>query len=159
VKIHSETKGAITAAHPRAFQSKKRLRRYPSLSDPLSRLPHPSTGAAGGGKKMMLIPLLLSALASRGIARRCVFRGPVGGTELQQRVGEFPAEPGVPVDTAWDIGIGDYTSIWCFQRGPDRIRLVHYIQDCGEGLPYYLNELSRLRALHGWSLAEHYWPP
>jgi phage terminase large subunit len=83
----------------------------------------------------------------------------LAAAELQQRVGEFPAEPGVPVDTAWDIGIGDYTSIWCFQRGPDRIRLVHYIQDCGEGLPYYLNELSRLRALHGWSLAEHYWPP
>jgi phage terminase large subunit len=82
----------------------------------------------------------------------------LAAAELQQRVGEFPAEPGVPVDTAWDIGIGDYTSIWCFQRGPDRIRLVHYIQDCGEGLPYYLNELSRLRALHGWSLAEHTGP-
>ena len=47
---------------------------------------------------------------------------------------------------AWDIGIGDYTSIWLFQRLDQRIRLVHYIQDCGEGLPHYVNELSRLRA-------------
>ena len=82
----------------------------------------------------------------------------LAAAELQQRVGEFPAEAGVPVDTAWDIGIGDYTSIWCFQRLPDRIRLVHYVQDCGEGLPYYVTELSRLRSLHNWTLGEVYWP-
>ena len=58
----------------------------------------------------------------------------------------------MPVDTAWDIGIGDYTSIWLFQRLPDRIRLISYIQNSGEGLPHYVNELSRLRALHGWTL-------
>ena len=45
-----------------------------------------------------------------------------------------------------------------FSGSPERIRLVHYIQDCGEGLPYYVNELSRLRALHGWTLGEVYWP-
>ena len=78
--------------------------------------------------------------------------------ELQGRVGSFPAEPGVPVDTAWDIGIGDYTSIWFFQRLDQRIRLVHYVQDCGEGLPHYVTEFSRLRALHGWTLGEVYWP-
>ncbi len=82
----------------------------------------------------------------------------MAAAELQGRVGSFPAEPGVPVDTAWDIGIGDYTCIWLFQRLPDRIRLVHYVQDCGEGLPFYVNELSRLRGLHNWTLGEHYWP-
>ena len=66
--------------------------------------------------------------------------------ELQGRVGEFPAEPGVPVDTAWDFGIGDYTAIWFFQRLPDRIRLVHYLQDCGEGLPHYVSEFSDARS-------------
>ena len=34
----------------------------------------------------------------------------LAAAELQGRVGDFPAEPGVPVDTRWDIGIGDYTS-------------------------------------------------
>ena len=81
----------------------------------------------------------------------------LAAAELQGRVGAFPAEPGVPVDSAWDIGIGDYTSIWLFQRLASRIRLVH-IQDCGEGLPYYVNELSRLRAEHGWTFGEVYWP-
>ena len=89
--------------------------------------------------------LLLIPAGNAGIAS---YRVAVTPAELQGRVGEFPAETGVPVDTAWDIGIGDYTSIWCFQRLPDRIRLVHYVQDCGEGLPFYVNELSRLRALH-----------
>ncbi len=40
----------------------------------------------------------------------------LAAAELQGRIGNFPAETGVPVDTAWDIGIGDYTSIWLFQR-------------------------------------------
>ena len=54
---------------------------------------------------------------------------------------------------AWDIGIGDYTSIWFFQRIEDRVRLVHYLQDCGEGLPHYVYELSRLRACTAGRLA------
>jgi hypothetical protein len=82
----------------------------------------------------------------------------LAAAELQGRIGNFPAEPGVPVHTAWDIGIGDYTSIWFFQRLDSRIRLVHYLQNSGEGLPYYVNELSRLRAERGWTLGEHYWP-
>jgi hypothetical protein len=82
----------------------------------------------------------------------------LAAAELQGRIGHFPAEPGVPVHTAWDIGIGDYTSIWFFQRIDSRIRLVHYLQDCGEGLPHYVSELSRLRAKHGWTLGDTYWP-
>jgi hypothetical protein len=82
----------------------------------------------------------------------------LAAAELQGRVGEFPAEPGIPVDTAWDIGIGDYTSIWCFQRLDQRIRLVHFVEASGEGLPFYVNELSRLRARHDWTLGEVYWP-
>jgi hypothetical protein len=82
----------------------------------------------------------------------------LAAAELQQRIGVLPAEPGVPVETAWDIGIGDYTAIWCFQRLPDRIRLVHYVEASGEGLPFYVSELSRLRALHHWELGDTYWP-
>lgn len=78
--------------------------------------------------------------------------------ELQGRVGEFPAEQGVPVHSAWDIAIGDYTSIWLFQRLDQRIRLIYFVEASGEGLPYYVNELSRLRAAHNWTLGEVYWP-
>jgi hypothetical protein len=31
----------------------------------------------------------------------------LAAAELQGRIGEFPAVDGVPVDTSWDIGVGD----------------------------------------------------
>ena len=34
--------------------------------------------------------------------------------ELQGRVGPFKAQPEIPVHTAWDLGVGDATSIWFF---------------------------------------------
>jgi hypothetical protein len=74
--------------------------------------------------------------------------------ELQGRIGIFPAVDGVPVETAWDIGIGDYTSIWLFQRIGARFRFIGYIQNSGEGLPYYVTHLKgRKHAYSG-----HYWP-
>ena len=82
----------------------------------------------------------------------------LAAAELQGRVGEFSAEPGVPVDTSWDIGIGDYTASGAFSACPTASGLCTIVQDCGEGLPYYVTELSRLRARHDWTLGETYWP-
>jgi len=74
--------------------------------------------------------------------------------ELQGRIGQFPAVPGIPVETAWDIGIGDYTSIWLFQRVGARFRFIGYLQNTGEGLPYYVKDLKD----RGLVYAGHYWP-
>lgn len=78
--------------------------------------------------------------------------------EHNQRIGGFPAVPGVDVETAWDIGIGDYTSIWCFQRIRGRYRMVGYVQNCGEGMGWYVDELRRLAKERGWRLGDAYWP-
>lgn len=34
----------------------------------------------------------------------------------EKRVGLFPHDPRYPVETAWDLGVDDYTAIWFFQR-------------------------------------------
>jgi hypothetical protein len=70
--------------------------------------------------------------------------------EAQGRIGNFPAVPGVPVHTGWDIGHHDYTSIWFWQRLVGRIRIVGYFQDSGEGMPYYAEECRRLYAKNDW---------
>jgi len=70
--------------------------------------------------------------------------------ETQGRIGQFPADPDHPVYTAWDIGRGDHTSIWFWQRLPKRPRLVGFFQDSGEGLPYYVTELRKLYDERGW---------
>lgn len=74
----------------------------------------------------------------------------MAAAELQGRIGTFPHDPNYPVHTAWDIGRGDYTAIWFFQRQIKRVRLVHYFQNCGEELPYYATELKKLYEKNGW---------
>jgi hypothetical protein len=78
--------------------------------------------------------------------------------ELQQRIGFFSAEPGYKVNTAWDIGIGDDTAIWCFQIMPGVVRLVGYYANSGEGMPHYLAKLELMGAEKGWTFGTHYMP-
>lgn len=63
--------------------------------------------------------------------------------EMDQRIGVFPWNPKYPVHTAWDIGIGDETTIWFFQILPTRVRLIAYYENSGEGMPHYIGELRR----------------
>ena len=78
--------------------------------------------------------------------------------ELQQRIGSFSADPGYKVNTAWDIGIGDDTAIWCFQIMPGVVRLLGYYSNSGEGLPHYLDKLEMMGAEKGWTFGTHYMP-
>lgn len=82
----------------------------------------------------------------------------IAKAEAQQRIGDFKAEPGIPVETAWDIGYGDYTAIWFFQRLPGRFRFVGFYQNSGEGLPFYVKKLVELGRERGWKYGRHYWP-
>lgn len=49
------------------------------------------------------------------------------------RVGYFPFIKGYPVETAWDLGMDDYTAIWFFQRVGRRIRIIDYYETSGQG--------------------------
>lgn len=49
------------------------------------------------------------------------------------RIGSFPHVPSMLVDTAWDIGVDDYTAIWFFQDNGKRIRVIDYYETSGEG--------------------------
>lgn len=82
----------------------------------------------------------------------------LAATELQRRIGAFPAVDGIPIESAWDIGVGDYTSIWLFQRVRSRYRMVGYIQNCGEGMAWYIAEMDRLARERKWTLGTPYWP-
>lgn len=54
--------------------------------------------------------------------------------ERAGRVGRVPVDPSLRVDTAWDLGIDDYTAIWFFQQAGREIRVVDYFETNGEGL-------------------------
>jgi len=54
--------------------------------------------------------------------------------ERDGRIGRVPFDPALRVDTAWDLGIDDYTAIWFFQQAGREVRAIDYFETSGEGL-------------------------
>lgn len=62
--------------------------------------------------------------------------------ELKGRITTVPVEPRIPVETWWDLGIGDAMSIWFTQTIGMEIRVVDYYEAEGEGIPFYIRVLQ-----------------
>lgn len=60
--------------------------------------------------------------------------------ERAGRIGRVPADPSLRVDTAWDLGIDDYTAVWFFQQAGREVRVVDYFETSGAGLPAIVAE-------------------
>jgi hypothetical protein len=58
----------------------------------------------------------------------------IGEAERDGRIGRTPYDPALKVDTAWDLGIDDYTAIWFFQQAGREVRVIDYFETRGEGL-------------------------
>jgi hypothetical protein len=86
------------------------------------------------------------------------FADQLAAAELQGRIGDHRLLPDVPVNTAWDIGVGDYTSIWFWQQMRGKIGLVGYYQNCGEGMPHYVEHLKDFRRRTGCMYGSHIFP-
>lgn len=63
--------------------------------------------------------------------------------EKVRRVGKVPYDPAVPVDTYWDLGIGDSTAIWFVQSVGNAFHIIDYLEDSGQGLDHYVRQLKR----------------
>jgi len=87
------------------------------------------------------------------------YYGPLlAAAELQGRIGDFPADLELPVHTAWDLGIGDATSIWFFQVAAGKPNVIGYLENSGEGMPYYAAELRKMARERGWTYGRIYLP-
>jgi hypothetical protein len=63
-----------------------------------------------------------------------------------------------PVHRAWDLGVGDDTSIWWFQaQGAQLVILDHYAAS-GVGLEHYAEVIERKAKEHGWASGTDYVP-
>jgi phage terminase large subunit len=62
--------------------------------------------------------------------------------EEEKRIRGVPYEEGIGVETWWDLGIGDSTSIWFTQSTGREIRVIDFLESSGEGLPYYAKALQ-----------------
>jgi len=88
-------------------------------------------------------------------------KGSIFGSELAvaraaHRIGPVPHDPVLPVDTDWDLGVGDSTSIWFSQSlRSGEIRIIDYYEASGEGLPHYAQVLQARGYLYGQHWAPH----
>jgi phage terminase large subunit len=87
-------------------------------------------------------------------------KGSIYGTELTKaandgRITVVPYDPVLPVDTDWDLGVGDSTAIWFSQSlRSGELRLIDFYESSGEGLPHYAQVLKD----KGYSYGTH-WAP
>jgi len=70
------------------------------------------------------------------------------------RITGVPYDVTTPVNTVWDLGIGDSTAIWFYQICGREVHFIDYLESQGKGLHYYVAELQKKNYIYG----EHYAP-
>ena len=71
---------------------------------------------------------------------------------------DLPVYPDIPVDTAWDIGVRDATSVWLLQRVGGWVHAVGYIEEVRIGLPGVAKMLKEDSAKRGYTFGRHFGP-
>lgn len=72
----------------------------------------------------------------------------------QGRIGFVPWEPSLSVNTFWDIGMDDMTTIWFHQRYRQENRFIDFYRYHGAGVDHY----ARILAEKGYVYGKHYMP-
>ncbi len=62
--------------------------------------------------------------------------------EREGRLTKVPHDPGHSVQTWWDLGYDDSTSIWFVQYVGRELRVIDYHEASGEALPHYVKQLD-----------------
>jgi hypothetical protein len=78
--------------------------------------------------------------------------------EKEGQIGNVPHKPGYPVDTWWDIGVGDDTCIWFVQTIKKEVHVIDYYSNSGHGFPHYANVLMEKREKLGYVFGRHIGP-
>jgi len=92
------------------------------------------------------------------------FEGAVEGSILaeeiflareQGRLRDVPYYAGSKVDTWWDLGWDDSTSIWFSQDVGNEIHLIAYYENSHKGLAHYAKFLDLIAKEHCWEYGDH----
>lgn len=73
------------------------------------------------------------------------------------QIGKVPHDPALLVDTFWDLGVGDTTTIWFVQQFRQEVRVIDYYEMAGEGLPHYAKILKEGHRKE-YNYRDHNWP-
>lgn len=94
----------------------------------------------------------------------CSFTAAVSGSyygklitaaDNDNRICEVPYDTSIPVETWWDLGIGDSTAIWFVQRVGEEIHVIDYYETSGESLYHYAEVLENKNYNYNRHVAPH----
>lgn len=75
--------------------------------------------------------------------------------ELTGRIGNpVPYQPQLPVNTYWDLGVGDANAIWFTQFDGSKVNLIDYMESNNKGMDYYIREIKNKPYVY----SDHYAP-
>lgn len=72
-----------------------------------------------------------------------------------QRLIDFPTDPYIPVDVAWDLGIADTMVLILRQKIGQENRIIDVIHNSNEGLPWYVKQLQNKPYVYGYHFLPH----
>jgi len=75
--------------------------------------------------------------------------------ESEGRITHLPYEPAFKVNTYWDVGIVDFTTIWFVQEKQESIDVIDFYINRGKGLEFYLNHLRLRPYIYGRNILPH----
>lgn len=72
----------------------------------------------------------------------------------EKRVGKFPYDPELPVNTGWDLGVSDTTAIWFYQNFRGVPRFIDYYEVGGLSIAEIVSDIQKKK----YALGEHLIP-
>tara|TARA_X000001382_G_scaffold16041_1_gene10170 strand:+ start:34 stop:1161 length:1128 start_codon:yes stop_codon:yes gene_type:complete len=78
----------------------------------------------------------------------------IADMENSRQITRVPYDPSLPVYTAWDLGVSDHTAIIFWQQLGRSINIIDYIEERGQGLPFFVQLIKEKDYVY----ADHYAP-
>jgi phage terminase large subunit len=91
----------------------------------------------------------------RPAVQGAVYRDQLIAAEKEGRICRVPYDASRPVDTFWDIGFGDNTSIWFAQSIGFEFRLIDFVSDSLKDVSFYLSEMAKRPYVYGTAYLPH----
>jgi phage terminase large subunit len=71
------------------------------------------------------------------------FTKEIAKAKRENRIGNFPHDPKLPVDTFWDLGIDDMAAVWFVQSLRGLHRVIDYYEISGASIPDVIGDLRK----------------
>lgn len=78
-----------------------------------------------------------------------IYKTELAAAEKESRITRVPYDPQFPVNTYWDLGYGDNTSIWFAQSMAFEFRIIDHLSGSLQALTYYIKMLKERPYAYG----------